>query len=167
MSIPRKVFLLTGTHSVVQLQLYCFRSETRNCLVENCIFCKMVEGVEPAHKIWESEQFLAFPSIHPCNPGHTCLIPKAHVDYVFDLEEPLYFGIFQAAKQISKPLKEATSAKRIGIAVEGFSVPHVHIHLVPLYNVAELDPHRHVKQNAEELAATAEKIRKEIVKGKT
>ena len=133
--------------------------------MENCIFCKIVEGLEPAHIIWESEQFLAFLSIHPCNPGHVCLIPKTHVDYVFDLEEPLYSRIFQAAKQISAPLKKATSAKRIGIAVEGFSVPHVHIHLVPLFNVAELDPHRHIKQNVEEFAETAEKIRKEFVQG--
>jgi histidine triad (HIT) family protein len=133
----------------------------------NCIFCEIVEGVAPAHKIWESEHFLAFLSIHPCNPGHICLIPKTHVDYVFDLAEPLYSGIFQAAKQISEPLKKATSAKRIGIAVEGFSVPHVHIHLVPLYDVAELDPHRHINQNAEELAEMGEKIREAIENGKT
>jgi histidine triad (HIT) family protein len=132
-----------------------------------CIFCQIIRGVEPAHKIWESEQFLAFLSIHPCNPGHLCLIPKTHVDYVFDLEEPLYSKIFQAAKQLSEPLKEATCAKRIGIAVEGFSVPHVHLHLVPLYNVAELDPHRQIKQKASELAEMAEKIRKEIVRGET
>ena len=130
--------------------------------MEPCIFCKIVGGVEPAHKIWESDDFLAFLSIHPCNPGHVCLIPKKHVDYVFDLEEPLYSRIFQAAKQLSRPIQRATSAKRIGIAVEGFSVPHVHVHLVPLYGEAELDPHRHIKQNAEELAEMAEKVRKEI-----
>ena len=130
----------------------------------NCIFCSIVEGKEFAHKVFESEQFLAFLSIHPCNPGHMCLIPKTHVDYVFDLEEPLYSEIFQIAKQLSGPLKSATSAKRIGIAVEGFSVRHVHLHLVPLNNVAELDPHRHIKQNATELAEMAEKIRDEITR---
>ena|SRR5215203_5790271 len=129
----------------------------------NCIFCKIVEGFESAHRVWESEQFLAFLSIHPCNPGHICLIPKTHIDYVFDLEEPLYSGIFQVAKQLSEPLKEATSAKRIGIAVEGFSVPHVHLHLVPLNNLAELDPHRHIKQSAKELTEMAERIREKIV----
>jgi len=126
------------------------------------MFCKIVADQEPAHKIWENEDFLAFLSIHPCNPGHTCLLPKTHVDYVFDLKEPLYSGIFQAAKQLSEPIKQATNAKRIGIAVEGFSVPHVHLHLVPLYNVAELDPHRHIKLHAEELTEMAEKIRKEL-----
>jgi len=130
--------------------------------METCIFCQIIEGIEPAHKIWESDDFLAFLSLHPCNPGHTCLIPKTHVDYVFDLDEPLYSGIFQLAKQLSEPLKKATEAKRIGIAIEGFSVPHVHLHLVPLYNVADLDPHRHIKQNSEEVAEMAENIRKEI-----
>lgn len=133
--------------------------------MENCIFCKIVEELEPAHKIWENEDFLAFLSIHPCNPGHLCLIPKTHIDYLFDLEEPLYRRIFQAAKLLSGPLKAATSAKRIGIAVEGFSVRHVHVHLVPLYNAAELDPHRHIKQNAAELAQMAERVRREMIKG--
>ncbi len=130
--------------------------------MENCIFCKIVAGAEHAHIIWESDDFLAFLSIHPCNPGHTCLVPKLHVEYVFDLEEPIYSRIFQAAKHLSVPIKRATEAERIGVAIEGFSVPHVHLHLVPLYNVAELDPHRHIKQNQEELGAMAEKIRKEI-----
>ena len=130
--------------------------------METCIFCQIIEGIKPAHKIWESDDFLAFLSLHPCNPGHTCLIPKTHVDYVFDLDEPLYSGIFQLAKQLSEPLKKATEAKRIGIAIEGFSVPHVHLHLVPLYNVAELDPHRHITQNSVEVAEMAENIRKEI-----
>lgn len=131
-------------------------------LMENCIFCKIVEGAEPAHKIWEGKEFLAFLDIRPCNPGHTCLIPKKHIDYVFDMEESLYSRIFQIAKQLSEPIKKAANAKRIGVAVEGFGVPHVHIHLVPLYNMAELDPHRHINQNAEQLAEIAEKIKGEI-----
>jgi histidine triad (HIT) family protein len=132
-------------------------------LMDTCIFCQIVKGVEPSHTIWESDDFSAFLSIHPVNAGHVCLIPKIHVDYVFDLEEPFYSKIFQAAKQLAEPLQRATSAKRIGIAVEGFSVPHVHVHLVPLFNVAELDPHRHIKQTQEELAEMAARIRKEIV----
>jgi histidine triad (HIT) family protein len=130
--------------------------------MENCIFCEIVKGEEPAHKIWEDEQFLAFLSIHPCNPGHICLIPKTHVDYLFDLEESQYAAIFQVARRLAGPLKAATSAKRIGIAVEGFSVPHVHVHLLPLYKLGELDPNRHIKQTADQLAETAERIRKEV-----
>lgn len=135
--------------------------------MKTCIFCQIIKGAEPAHKIWESDEFLAFLSIHPVNPGHVCLIPKTHVDYVFDLEEPLYSRIFQAAKPLSGPIQRATSAKRIGIAVEGFSVPHVHVHLVPLFNVDELDPHRHIKQNQEQLVEMAAKIRNAIVNVET
>jgi histidine triad (HIT) family protein len=130
--------------------------------MDTCIFCRIIEGIEPAHRIWESDDFLAFLTIHPCNPGHTCLIPKAHVDYIFDLQEPLYSGIFHVAKPLSKTLKLATGAKRIGIAVEGFGVPHVHLDLVPLYNVSELDPHRHIEQTEEELSITAARIRSEV-----
>jgi histidine triad (HIT) family protein len=128
----------------------------------DCVFCKIVEGAAPGHKVWESKDLLAFLSIHPCNPGHTCLVPKQHIDYVFDLDEPLYSEIFRAAKELSHQIKKATNAKRVGIAVEGFSVPHVHLHLIPLYNVSELDPHRHIKQSDAELAQMAEKIRAAI-----
>jgi histidine triad (HIT) family protein len=127
-----------------------------------CIFCQIIKGVEPAHRVWESEDFLAFLTRRPCNPGHTLLIPKTHVDYVFDLEEPLYSNIFRAAKQLSEPIKQATAAKRVGVAIEGLSVPHVHLHLVPLYNITELDPHRHVEQTQEELAEMAARIRRGI-----
>jgi histidine triad (HIT) family protein len=127
-----------------------------------CIFCEIVRGTEPAHRVWESEEFVAFLTRSPCNPGHTLLIPKAHVDYLFDLEEPLYTRIFHAAKQLSEPIREATDAKRIGIAIEGFSVPHVHLHLVPLYNVSELDPHRHIEQTQQELAEAAQRIRRRV-----
>lgn len=131
-------------------------------LMGTCIFCQIVKGVEPAHRIWESEDFLAFLTRRPCNPGHTLLIPKTHVDYIFDLEEPLYSNIFLAAKQLSEPIRQATDAKRIGVAIEGLSVPHVHLHLVPLYNVSELDPHRHIEQTQRELAEMAGRIRREI-----
>jgi histidine triad (HIT) family protein len=130
--------------------------------METCVFCQIIKRVEPAHRIWESEDFLAFLTRRPCNPGHLLLIPKTHVDYVFHLEEPLYSNIFRAAKQLSEPIKRATDARRIGVAIEGFSVPHAHLHLVPLYHVSELDPHRHVQQTQQELAEMAERIRREI-----
>jgi histidine triad (HIT) family protein len=127
-----------------------------------CIFCQIVKGVEPAHRVWESEDLLAFLTIRPCNPGHTLLIPKTHVDYVFDLEEPLYSNTFRAAKQLSEPIRQATDATRIGVAIEGLSVPHVHLHLVPLHDIDELDPHRHIEQTRQQLAEMAERIRREI-----
>ncbi len=116
----------------------------------------------PSHKVWENENFLAFLTLGSLNRGHTLLIPKKHIDYVFDLEEPLYADIFQTAKQLSKPLKKAMAAKRIGVIVEGFTVPHVHIHLVPLYNEDEIDPRRVKKMTDIELAETAERISEKI-----
>ena len=126
--------------------------------MKTCIFCQIIKGVEPAHRVWESDEFLAFLTIGPCNPGHTLLIPKIHVDYVFDLEEPVYSNIFQAAKLLSEPIKVATDAKRVGVAIEGLSVAHVHLHLVPLYNIGELDPNRRIEQTQEELAEMARRI---------
>ncbi len=130
--------------------------------MNRCIFCQIIENELPSHKIWENENFLAFLTLGSLNRGHTLLVPKKHIDYIFDLEEPLYTDIFQTAKQLSKPLKKATTAKRIGIIIEGFTVPHVHIHLVPLYNEDEIDPRRVKKMTDIELAAIAEKIIKQI-----
>ena len=130
--------------------------------MNRCIFCQIIKNELPSHKIWENENFLAFLTLGSLNRGHTLLVPKKHIDYIFDLEEPLYTDIFQTAKQLSKPLKKATTAKRIGIIIEGFTVPHVHIHLVPLYNEDEIDPRRVKKMTDIELAAIAEKIIKQI-----
>ena len=110
--------------------------------MDNCIFCKIRDGEHPAHIIWEDEELLAFLDIHPFNPGHTLLIPKKHVDDIFDLDDELYLAIFMAAKQLSEPLIKATNAKRIGMAIEGLSVPHAHIHLVPIRKASDLNPQR-------------------------
>ncbi len=124
----------------------------------NCLFCKINDGELLSHKIYEDKNFLSFLDIHPINPGHLLLIPKKHVDYVFDLQEPLYSEMFKVAKKISNNLKKVMKAKRVGIAVEGFAVPHVHIHLVPINNENELDPHRAKEATPEELSKVAKKI---------
>ena len=104
----------------------------------DCIFCKFVKNEVTCAKVWENDKFIAFLDIMPINPGHLLLIPKIHNEYIFELENELYKDIFQVAKELSFPLKEATSAKRIGLVVEGFGVDHSHIHLVPLHNSHEL-----------------------------
>jgi histidine triad (HIT) family protein len=128
----------------------------------DCIFCKIIAGEIPGTKIWEDEDFLAFLDINPMNPGHTLLIPKRHQEYLFEVEEPLYSKIFDAAKKLSGPIKRAMGAKRIGVVVEGFLVPHVHIHLVPLHSGGELSFGRSKKATPEELQETAEKIKNEM-----
>ena len=130
--------------------------------MNKCIFCEIRDGESSAFIVWEDEKFLAFLDIYPINPGHIDIIPKEHVDYLFDLDEELYSQIFVLARQLAAPLKKATGAKRIGVAVEGFGVPHAHVHLVPLHKGMELDPNRAKKVTEEELGKMCEKIRKEI-----
>lgn len=126
---------------------------------ENCIFCKIVKGKIPSVKVWEDDKHLAILDINPINPGHTVLIPKKHDDYLFDLEDGEYTELMLKAKKIAKMLKNKLKPKRIGLAVEGFFVPHVHIHLVPLNKGNELNPERAKNMGAEELNRIAKKIK--------
>ena len=105
--------------------------------MSDCIFCKIAKGEIPSSKIWEDEDHLAFLDINPVNPGHTLIIPKNHVDSVFDMAENDYSKLFMAAKKLSSPLKNAMEAKRVGVIIEGFLVPHAHVHLVPLNRMSE------------------------------
>jgi histidine triad (HIT) family protein len=132
--------------------------------MNRCIFCEIRDGNCPAFIVWEDEDFLAFLDINPINPCHIDIIPKKHVEYLFDLDEKLYSQLFSIARQLAGPLKTATQAKKIGIAVEGFGVAHAHIHLVPLNRGMELDPNRAVRATDEELARMCEKIKKEILR---
>lgn len=93
-----------------------------------------------AFKVWENRDFTLLLDIKPINPGHVILITKTHTDDIFFLSEPLYSRMFQTSKRIARVLRKLTSAKRIGLAVEGFGVPHVHIHLVPVNKGGELNP---------------------------
>lgn len=129
--------------------------------MSSCIFCDIIEGDAPSRKIWEDEHLLAFLDINPINPGHVLFIPKIHVEYLFDMKEA-YLDLFTAAKTLAEPLRRATGAKRIALAVEGFAVPHVHLHLVPVNGENELDPKRARPASKEELVEMEKKIKKEL-----
>ncbi|RYG57361.1 HIT family protein, partial [bacterium] len=96
------------------------------------------------------------------NAGHTMIIPKQHIDYVFDLEEPLYSELFRVTKELSTPIKKAMQASKVGVVIEGFGVSHLHVHLVPINGINELNPTRARRASAEELAAVASSIRNEL-----
>lgn len=116
-----------------------------------CIFCSIIKNKEHSFKVWENRDFLLLLVPEPINPGHIILIPKKHVDYVFDAKESLYSQMFKIAKKISVILKKITLANRIGLAIEGFGVPHVHIHLVPVNKGNELNPLRAKKVSEKKL----------------
>lgn len=116
-----------------------------------CIFCEIVKGNIPAYKVWENKNFLFFLDIKPINPGHILLVPREHFEEVFDLSSDLYDEAFQIVKKISKSFKEVTFAKKTGVVIEGFGVPHCHIHIVPIYHGNELNPERAKNATEEEL----------------
>ena len=124
------------------------------------IFSKIISGEIPAHKVAESVDFLAFLDISPLAEGHVLVIPKQEVDYIFDLDDETYVGLQLFAKIVATGLKKAISCKKVGVAVIGLEVPHVHIHLIPMNRVDDMNFTRpKLSFTTEELDATAEKIR--------
>jgi len=126
----------------------------------DCIFCRIIKGEIPAVKLWEDDKFFVMLDANPINPGHTLAIPKKHTDYIFDLNDREYCELMMKAKEVAKILKSRLKPKRVGIAVEGFGVPHIHVHLVPLNKGNELNPERARATHPDELKKIAEKIRK-------
>lgn len=102
------------------------------------IFTKIINGEIPAYKIAEDENYLAFLDIFPVAKGHTLVIPKKEVDYIFDLDGETYKGLHIFAKKVAEGLKEAIKCKKIGMLVLGLEVPHAHIHLIPVQNEADI-----------------------------
>lgn len=121
------------------------------------IFTKIIQGDIPCHKIAESKDFLAFLDIAPLAKGHTLIIPKIEIDYIFDLHEDVLGDMMKFAKVVAKKIEKAVDCKRIGLAVIGLEVPHAHIHLVPINNVSDIDfsrPKLAISQNELEQIAT-------------
>lgn len=103
------------------------------------IFSRIVAGEIPSYKVAESERYYAFLDIAPLAEGHTLVIPKQEVDYLFDLDADTYRGLWEFAAKVARAQKAALPCRRIGVAVLGMEVPHAHIHLVPLQTEADLD----------------------------
>ena len=102
------------------------------------IFSKIVNGEIPAYKVAEDENYLAFLDIFPVAKGHTLVIPKNEVDYLFDLDDELYAGLQLFAKKVAIGLKKAIPCQKVGVLVLGLEVPHAHIHLIPMQNEADV-----------------------------
>lgn len=103
------------------------------------IFSKIVAGEIPSYKVAEDEKYYAFLDINPVAPGHTLVIPKKEVDYLFDLSSEEYADLMLFARKVAKSLKNVMPCKRIGVAVMGLEVPHAHIHLIPINRESDMN----------------------------
>ena len=130
------------------------------------IFTMIAKGEIPSLKVAESDDFYAFLDINPLAKGHTLVIPKnVEDDYIFNLDQETYEGLWTFARKVAVALKAAVPCKRIGVAVLGMEVPHTHIHLVPLQSEADLDFRKEkLKFSAEENKAVAQSILDEYEK---
>ncbi len=122
------------------------------------IFSKIIAGEIPCFRIAENEEFFSFLDVRPMQKGHVLVVPKNEVDYLFDMDSEEYQRFFLFARLVADAIKKAVPCKKVGLAVVGLEVPHVHIHLVPLNEVGDMVFGKNLDVSKEEM----EKIAKEI-----
>ncbi len=123
------------------------------------IFTKIIKGEIPSYKVAEDQNFYAFLDINPLSKGHTLVVPKQEVDYIFDLDDGYLGALHIFAKKVSKAISNTITCKRVGVVVYGLDVPHAHIHLIPLIEGNEINFSREkLKLSTEEMAEIASKI---------
>lgn len=132
------------------------------------IFTKIINGEIPSYKVAEDDRYYAFLDINPLQKGHTLVVPKLaepEADYIFDLEDDLLGNMMVFAKSVAKGIKEATDCKRVGVAVIGLEVPHVHIHLIPINKESDMSfANTKMSLPTEEMAEIANSIAEAIEK---
>lgn len=127
------------------------------------IFSRIVAGEIPCHKVAEDEEFFAFLDINPVAKGHTLVIPKVEVDYLFDIDDPKLGRMMAFAKRVARAQEAAIPCKRVGLAVMGLEVPHAHIHLVPITKESDMYfGGKKLSLSQEELAEIAQCIREKF-----
>jgi histidine triad (HIT) family protein len=125
------------------------------------IFTKIVNGEIPSYKVAENDDYYAFLDIFPIAKGHTLVIPKQETDYIFDINDEEYKGLFLFAKKVGRAVEKIVACERIGLAVLGLEVPHAHIHVVPINTVYDIDFKKpKLKFSEEEFRSLAEEISK-------
>jgi histidine triad (HIT) family protein len=124
------------------------------------IFSRIISGEIPGHIIAENNDFIAFLDIMPLAPGHTLVVPKKEVDYLFDLDEQLLSGILPFCRPIASAIEKVVPCERIGISVIGIEVPHAHVHLIPLRTMDDINFSRpKLKMTDEQLKEMAMRIK--------
>ena len=128
------------------------------------IFTKIIKGEIPSYKIAEDDRCYAFLDINPLKEGHTLVVPKAEVDYIFDLDDDYLADLFVFSKKISKAIREVVPCARIGIAVIGLEVPHAHIHLVPMDSMEDISFRNPKKKfSPEQFSKIAKEISEKVI----
>jgi histidine triad (HIT) family protein len=126
------------------------------------IFSDIISHKIPAHIIYEDDKHIAFLDINPISPGHTLIVPKKEIDYIFDLDDSALADLHIFSKKIAKALKEAMQAERIVVLVEGFEIPHAHIHLIPAVKNMQSIPFNKPKINFDNI--TLDAVKEKIIK---
>ncbi len=127
------------------------------------LFSRIIQGEIPCHKVAENDEFLAFLDIMPLRKGHTLVIPKEEIDYIFDLEDGKLGRMMAFSKQVAKGIKAEFPCRQVGLTVIGLEVPHAHIHLIPINGIADMDfSQSKLTLASDELASIAAAIREKI-----
>lgn len=122
------------------------------------IFTKIINGEIPCYKITETEDFIAFLDVNPNAKGHTLCVPKQEINKIFDMEEEQYLGLMAFSRKVAIALEKTVPCKRIGVAVVGLEVPHVHVHLIPLHDMDDMRFQRKTALTPEEFTTLASQI---------
>lgn len=126
--------------------------------IMSSIFTKIIKGEIPSYKVAENDKFYAFLDINPNAKGHTLVVPKQEVNKLFDLDEETYSGLMSFSRKIAMAIEKVIPCNRVGMAVIGLEVPHVHVHLIPLKEMEDIQFTKKVKLEPEEFKAIAKAI---------
>ena len=126
------------------------------------IFTKIINGEIPCYKVAETDEFFAFLDINPNSKGHTLCVPKKEVDKLFDLDEETYNGLMSFSRRVAKAIESVVPCERVGMAVIGLEVPHVHIHLIPLHSMEDARFTSKATMSPEEFESLAAEISRQL-----
>jgi histidine triad (HIT) family protein len=130
--------------------------------MSSSIFTKIIQREIPGYIVTEDENFIAILDVNPNAKGHTLCIPKQEINKIFDMEEADYLGLMQFSRKVAKAIEKTVECKRIGVAVVGLEVPHVHVHLIPLHDMDDMRFQRKVSLTKEEFEELTRAIQRNI-----